>query len=61
MAHTELTPCQFNKWNYQVFINIKKYKMMLEIRKDHLRIILSIAIQDLCFKELTSITRINKT
>ena len=24
MTHTGPTPCQFEKWNWQVFINIKK-------------------------------------
>ena len=41
MAHTGLTPCQFDRWNYQMFINIKEYKTVFEIRKDYLRIIIS--------------------
>ena len=28
MAHTGLTPCQFEKWNCQMFINITKYKIV---------------------------------
>ena len=32
-------PYQFDKWNCQVFINIKKYKIVLKIRKDYLTII----------------------
>ena len=52
MAHTRPIPCQFDKWNCQMFINIKKYKI---VRKDHLRIIFFLmAIQDLCFKQFTS-------
>ena len=39
MAHTTSSPCQLNKWNCQVFINIKKYNTMFKIRKDHLRIV----------------------
>ena len=33
------TPYQFNKWNWQVFINIKKYKIVFEIREGYLRAI----------------------
>ena len=32
-------PCQFDKWNCQVFINIRKYKIVFKTRKDYLRII----------------------
>ena len=38
MAKIGPTPCQFDKWNCQVFINIKKYKIVFKIRKYHLRI-----------------------
>ena len=39
MAHTGPTPCQLDKWNCQVFINIKKYEIVFKIRKDRLKII----------------------
>ena len=39
MVHTEPTHNEFNKWNCQVFINIKKYKIVFKIRKGYLRII----------------------
>ena len=39
MDQTGPTPYEFDKWNCQVFINIKKYKIVFKIRKDHLRII----------------------
>ena len=33
IANMEPTPCQFDKWNCQVFINVKKYKVMFKIKK----------------------------
>ena len=39
MAHMRLNHSQFNKYNWQVFININKYKIVLKIRKDYLSII----------------------
>ena len=39
MAHTKPAPCQFNRWNSEVFMNMKKYKIVFKIRKDYLRII----------------------
>ena len=39
MTHTWATSYQFEKWNFQIFINIKKYKIVFKIRKYHLRII----------------------
>ena len=47
MAHTGPTPCQFDKSNCQLFINIQKYKVVFKIRKDHLRIILFIILDPL--------------
>ena len=61
MTYTGLTPCQFDKWNCKVFINIKKYKIVFKIRKDHLRIIFFLmAIEDPCFKQFTSIHNLKK-
>ena len=37
MGRTGPTPTQFDKWKWQMFINIKKYKIVFKIRKDHLR------------------------
>ena len=39
MAHTGPTPYQFDKWNSQVFIKIKKHKIVFKIRKYDSRII----------------------
>ena len=61
MTHMGLTPCQFNKWNYQVFININKYKIMLEITKDYLRIIFFLmAVKDHSFKQVHKYARLRK-
>ena len=38
MGCTGPTPCQIDKWNCQVFINIEKYKIVFKIRKDHMKI-----------------------
>ena len=37
MSHVGNTHCQFNRWNSQVFFNIKKYKIVFKI-KEFLRI-----------------------
>ena len=56
MTHTRPIPCQFDKWNCQIFINIKKYKIVFRMRKDMLRIIFFLmTILYLCFKQFTSI------
>ena len=61
MTHMGPTPCQFNTWNYQVFINIKKYKIMLEIPKDYLRIIFFLmAVKDHSFKQVQKYARLRK-
>ena len=39
MIHTGLTPCQYNKWDCQVFINIKIWKKVFKISKDYIRMI----------------------
>ena len=43
MDHTgtplPLPPCQFDKWNREVLISTKKYKVVFKVRKDYLRII----------------------
>ena len=46
--------CQFDKWNYQVFIHIKKYKIVYKIRKDHLRIIVFLMAMYKTSKQFTS-------
>ena len=33
IAHMGSTTYQLDKWNYQVFINIKKYKIEFKMRK----------------------------
>ena len=43
-----LIPYHFSRWNCQVFINIKKYKIIFKVRKDYLRM----AIYDSCFKQV---------
>ena len=42
MAKTRPTPCQFDKWNCQRFINMKKYKIVFKIGKKYLRILMTI-------------------
>ena len=55
MAHTRPIPCQFDKWNCQIFINIKKYKIAFRMGKDHLRTIFFLmTLLDLCFNQFTS-------
>ena len=61
MAHMGPTPYQFDKWNCQVFINIKKYKIMFKKRKVHLRIIFFVmAISDFCFKQVLKYGKLRK-
>ena len=43
MSHVGNTHCQFNRWNSQVFLNIKKYKIVFKI-KEFLRITFLMAI-----------------
>ena len=43
----------FSRWNCQVFINIKKYKIIFKIRKDYL----GMSIYDLCFKQVHKYAR----
>ena len=38
MGYTGPTPCQIDKWNCEVFINIEKYKIVFKIRKYHMKI-----------------------
>ena len=53
MDHTGPTLYQSDKWNCQVFINSKNYKIVFKIRKDYVRIILfRVAMLDLCFKQV---------
>ena len=50
MTHMGPTPCRFDKWNCQVFSNIKKVKnrkIKMKVRKDYWRIIFFLmAIKD---------------
>ena len=43
------TPCQFDKWRCQAFINVKKKKkkIVFRIRKEYLRIVFLMPIQGL--------------
>ena len=51
-------PMPIQQGNWQVFINIKKYKIVFRIRKNHLRIIVCLmAIYDFCFKQFTRMQR----
>ena len=61
MAHTGPTPYQFDKWNSQVFIKIKKYKIVFKIRKYDSRIIFYLmARKDLRFKQVLKYARLKK-
>ena len=33
MAHMGPTPCQFDNWNCQLLINVKKYKIVFKQKK----------------------------
>ena len=60
LADTGSTLDQFNKWNSQVFINIKKYKIVFKIRK-YLKIRLFVmAISNLCFNQILKYARLRK-
>ena len=54
-------PLPIRQWNCQKFINIKKYKIVFEIRKDYLTIIFFLmAISDFFFKEVHKYARLRK-
>ena len=42
MAQMRPASCQFEKWNCQTFINMKKYKIVFKIGKKYLRILMAI-------------------